>query len=447
MATLWEMLGIAAAPQNLQDWAEDNPSVFGMPNKDNTMTVPSNLEYIQSQYADSLSDDDIQSLIQTNVNSNGLLNTDVNASTQLLLDAYGPGYNDPDPKDGKMLNLSEDGYKLVVEDIKNKSEEKFTQTSSTLKVGEIQGDKQIDVEKLNWNSLASSIVTPAGNPSLDDLGLTDKSLLLNQQQQKPATTVAEVKKEKKNSLFGNMSEEKRAMLIMWLNSMRLEPDPGINSAMQERLKLLRANKNKSGVIATLVKMGRKDLADMVSSNTMSASDAIDMAYKDKELKTKDQTALRKEFQTLDSVKDISKQVQAFGRVIASAEDPSAAGDLALIFNYMKILDPGSTVREGEFANAQNSGGVDDRVIALYNSLFAGTRLSQVQRDDFINRASRLYSEAERQLLEIRGYYVKKSGMEDEAFAPPIRYTGDFLQGTESLQEQIKRIKALKEGKT
>jgi hypothetical protein len=114
---------------------------------------------------------------------------------------------------------------------------------------------------------------------------------------------------------------------------------------------------------------------------------------------------------------------------------------------MKILDPGSTVREGEFANAQNSGGVDDRVIALYNSLFAGTRLSQVQRDDFINRASRLYSEAERQLLEIRGYYVKKSGMEDEAFAPPIRYTGDFLQGTESLQAQIERIKALKEGKT
>jgi hypothetical protein len=48
---------------------------------------------------------------------------------------------------------------------------------------------------------------------------------------------------------------------------------------------------------------------------------------------------------------------AYTRIQDSASDPSAAGDLALIFNYMKMLDPGSTVREGEFATAQDSAGV------------------------------------------------------------------------------------------
>ena len=79
--------------------------------------------------------------------------------------------------------------------------------------------------------------------------------------------------------------------------------------------------------------------------------------------------------------------------MASANNPSPAGDLALIFNYMKVLDPGSTVREGEFANAQNSGSVPNRIVALYNSVINGTRLSDPQRNDFVNRAGQLFNSA------------------------------------------------------
>ena len=87
------------------------------------------------------------------------------------------------------------------------------------------------------------------------------------------------------------------------------------------------------------------------------------------------------------------QRSAYGRIQASAEDASAAGDLALIFNYMKILDPGSTVREGEFANAQNSGSVPTRIRGLYNQVMEGTRLTDAQRADFVNRAGRLFNKA------------------------------------------------------
>jgi hypothetical protein len=188
-------------------------------------------------------------------------------------------------------------------------------------------------------------------------------------------------------------------------------------------------------------MGRKDLANMVSNKTMTAKDAIDMAYKDKDLKTKTLKELRQEFQNLSSVKDVSMQVSAFGRIIASASDPSPAGDLALIFNYMKILDPGSTVREGEFANAQNSGGIDDKTVALYNQVIKGTRLSQTQRDDFLGRAAMLYEEAERGLLETRKWYVNKAGIPDEEFASPIRYTGEYTREGETLKDIIQRILA------
>ncbi|MEM8882399.1 MAG: hypothetical protein AAGC82_17565, partial [Pseudomonadota bacterium] len=63
----------------------------------------------------------------------------------------------------------------------------------------------------------------------------------------------------------------------------------------------------------------------------------------------DRQGLRKEFIGQTTVKDFRKQAEAFGRIDASAFEPSPAGDLALIFNYMKVLDPGSVVRESEFA--------------------------------------------------------------------------------------------------
>lgn len=103
--------------------------------------------------------------------------------------------------------------------------------------------------------------------------------------------------------------------------------------------------------------------------------------------------LRGEFQTL--TKDFRQQEEAFGRILSSAQDPSAAGDLALIFNYMKVLDPGSTVREGEFANAENAGGVDKKIRTLFNKLQTGERLTPAMRADFVQRAGKLYEGAKK----------------------------------------------------
>lgn len=99
--------------------------------------------------------------------------------------------------------------------------------------------------------------------------------------------------------------------------------------------------------------------------------------------------LRKEYSGLS--KDYRDVRDAYRRVEVSAEDPSAAGDVAMIFNYMKMLDPGSVVREGEFATAQNSGGVPDKIRATYNQVLEGTRLTPQIRADFLDRAGRLFT--------------------------------------------------------
>lgn len=81
---------------------------------------------------------------------------------------------------------------------------------------------------------------------------------------------------------------------------------------------------------------------------------------------------------------------AYNLVQAGAQDPSAAGDLSLIFAYMRILDPNSVVREGEFATAQNATGVPDRLRNIYNRALNGERLSKEQRADFVGRAKKIY---------------------------------------------------------
>lgn len=98
--------------------------------------------------------------------------------------------------------------------------------------------------------------------------------------------------------------------------------------------------------------------------------------------------LRKEFEGLQ--KDFRQVQGGYERLQAAAKNPSAAGDLALIFNYMKILDPGSTVREGEFANAQNAAGIPDIVRNMYNRAKSGERLNPDQRNDFVNQAQGIY---------------------------------------------------------
>lgn len=113
--------------------------------------------------------------------------------------------------------------------------------------------------------------------------------------------------------------------------------------------------------------------------------------KNHELTFKNEKALRGEFN--QATKTFSNINNAFGRIRVSAEEPSAAGDLSLIFNYMKMLDPESVVRESEFALAAAAGDYGERIQGVVNKVVSGQRLTATQRKDFVGRSRKLYNEA------------------------------------------------------
>jgi len=89
-------------------------------------------------------------------------------------------------------------------------------------------------------------------------------------------------------------------------------------------------------------------------------------------------------------RDSRDAIKAYRKVEAAATNPNPTGvtDMSLIFGYMKILDPTSVVREGEYATAQNTSGVPDAVMNLYNAAVDGQSLQENQRRDFYQEARR-----------------------------------------------------------
>ncbi len=135
-------------------------------------------------------------------------------------------------------------------------------------------------------------------------------------------------------------------------------------------------------------------------------------------------------------------IDSFARVQASIEDPSAAGDLALVFNFMKILDPNSVVRESEFATAENSAGVPDRIRNVFNRIQRGERMAPAQRKDFSGRARKLFKSKEKQFKRTESEFkriARKNRIDPSAV---IRQVG-LVEGNGSLQamsdEQLRAI--------
>jgi len=116
---------------------------------------------------------------------------------------------------------------------------------------------------------------------------------------------------------------------------------------------------------------------------------------------------------------------AYSRVLAAGEDPSPAGDMALIFNYMKVLDPGSTVREGEFAQAAASGALGERVKAAVGRVISGNRLTSGMRRDFMDRSYKLYSKQRENHEQSRDQYGK---LAESYELMPERVVMDYMRG-------------------
>jgi len=145
-------------------------------------------------------------------------------------------------------------------------------------------------------------------------------------------------------------------------------------------------------------------------------------------KVKVENTFRKEF--IDGSKEYVKVRNSYSRILSAAKDPSPAGDIALVFSFMKVLDPGSAVRETEYATAENAGNIPERLRATWNKVFKGEgRLSVAQRQDFIQRSTGLYNAQRDNYRNFRSIYVKMAegkGVGPEFAAPDVETPFDVI---------------------
>jgi hypothetical protein len=166
--------------------------------------------------------------------------------------------------------------------------------------------------------------------------------------------------------------------------------------------------------------------------------------------TDEEQKLRKEF--IAASKDYMVVQNAWANIKSAARMAESggegAGDLAMIFSFMKLLDPGSVVREQEFANAQNAAGVPDRIRAEYNRLLTGGRLAPEQRKNFVKQGKSLFMERQRgqnQLTTIYKKLAEQSGARPEMVAIELK-TPDPLGDIESqIRTKVSEMTGLARG--
>jgi hypothetical protein len=108
--------------------------------------------------------------------------------------------------------------------------------------------------------------------------------------------------------------------------------------------------------------------------------------------TEREMTLAKQFR--DSSKSFVEAKLNYGRIVANATtpNPTGASDIALVFNFMKMLDPTSVVRESEYRAAENASPLLLQLGQQYNKLFRkeAEKLPESTRKMFLQAATETY---------------------------------------------------------
>jgi hypothetical protein len=105
--------------------------------------------------------------------------------------------------------------------------------------------------------------------------------------------------------------------------------------------------------------------------------------------------LRKEFQARTKV--YGELGTTFSNINASAKAKTGPGDIALITGFMKMLDPGSVVRETEFATARDTAGLFESLKNDAQKLESGQlfTLNSTQRQKYVDLAQQYLKAAQK----------------------------------------------------
>lgn len=149
---------------------------------------------------------------------------------------------------------------------------------------------------------------------------------------------------------------------------------------------------------------------------------------------KQEQETRKDYLSTPEVKGFNEMKSAYGQITAGLNAVSAAGDLTAATKFMKLLDPGSVVRESELYIAMDATGVLDKATNYYARLARGEKLTPSQREDFRNIATQLYKAAEKTKL---GYDKQYEEIAKANNLDPSKIIVDYKKNVPSTQSRNK----------
>ena len=137
--------------------------------------------------------------------------------------------------------------------------------------------------------------------------------------------------------------------------------------------------------------------------------------------------------------------RAYGRIESAAKRKGPASSLAMVFNYMKMLDPGSVVRESEFQTAAQAKAWIDKVdngsikvnpeatpgVAWVRRLAMGEVLNEKQKQDFLDMSNALMRKAQSDADVITDEMLQRAEQEE--------VSGERLLGKKRYAEWRQRV--------
>jgi len=173
----------------------------------------------------------------------------------------------------------------------------------------------------------------------------------------------------------------------------------------------------------LMKQQMTNLQDLQKRGMLTAKDMLDTATND------------------PIIKDYNASTMAMSEFNELFKDKTGASDMAMIFKFMKALDPASTVREGEAASARDVSGAGAKFLNLYNSVVGGRKLDESSRKQLMSALTQTVkgkkSSFENRVKELTAV-GNRSGISAETYIPQVAerqsrqttqpYTGKLSSG-------------------
>lgn len=152
---------------------------------------------------------------------------------------------------------------------------------------------------------------------------------------------------------------------------------------------------------TIDKINADKLA--LAVDTEKAKSDFTVGSKEYQLKTAE--ALRKEYNGQLKDAGYTELEQNYAKIKRAIDAGTPIGDVASATSIMKLLDPGSVVRESELEMAMKTTGLWDRMTSFSERTLKGTKLTQPQRDEFEQLAREFYEVAKETKVKIDRRYA------------------------------------------